>query len=89
MLEVSQLIIYLEEGGAKERYGLGAIGTKPGYRMDCKKQGGRKNLRLHKNQIQGVGTDQMAEAGQARLPSTRYCPDDRIPAILLGNSHQD
>ena len=39
MLQVSQMIVDMKQGGAQGQYGLGAIGTKMGYKMDCKKPG--------------------------------------------------
>ena len=39
VLKVTQMIVDMKQGGAQGRYGLGAIGTKMGYNMDCKQPG--------------------------------------------------
>ena len=37
ILEISQLMMDLKQGGANGKYGLGSMGTKLGYRMHCKR----------------------------------------------------
>ena len=39
VLKVTQMIVDMKQGGAQVRYGLGAIGSKMGYKMECKQPG--------------------------------------------------